>query len=239
MTDYAPAPHRPAPLPDNVAEPPAEVGMGETGRDLYAATPTMAALDPENGFAWARYLAALSELLDVIAVMVRDDDQGNPGWTAMASPSRCPEPFLRVLAQWAGIRRWDALDPPDLRALIGPRAPGLWRGTREAMIAAVRRFYPPAHFDPSWIYFEERADGNPYQLRVFTFDFVEHDEAGVRAALQANKPAGLNLIYEVRHGQTWGMLRDRGLTWGDLVDEYGDWAGVLNGQPTIHTQEAP
>jgi hypothetical protein len=234
---YQPAPRRQAPLPDKIVEPPAELGMGETGRDLYAATPTMAALDPENDFSWAKFLAALSELLDVIAVMVRDDADGNEGWTALASPTRCPEPFLRVLAQWAGIRRWDALDPPDLRALIGPRAPGLWRGTREAMIAAVRRFYPPHQFDPSWIYFEERADGDPYLLRVFTFDFIEHDEAGVRAALQANKPAGLNLIYEVRHGQTWGMLRDSGLTWGELEGAYGTWAGVLDGQPTQSTEE--
>jgi hypothetical protein len=226
---------RRAELPDNVAEPPLD--LGDTGRDLYAATPTLARLDPDNDYAWAKYMAALSVLLDVIAEMVRDDADGNPGWTAMASPTRCPEPFLRVLAQWAGIRRWDALDPPDLRALIGPRAPGLWRGTREAMIAAVRRFYPPGQFDPSWIYFEERADGDPYLLRVFTFDFIDHDEAGVRAELQANKPAGLNLIYEVRHGQTWGMLRDSGLTWGQLEGAYGTWAGVLDGQPTQSTEE--
>lgn len=238
MTDYLPAPRRQAPLPDNVTEPPSNLGMAETGRDLYAATPTMAALDPENDWAWAKYLAALSELLDVIAVMVRDDDDGNEGWTALASPSRCPEPFLRVLAQWAGIRRWDALDPPDLRALIGPRAPGLWRGTREAMIAAVRRFYPPGEFDPSWIYFEERADGDPYLLRVFTFDFIDHDEAGVRAALQANKPAGLNLIYEVRVGQTWAMLRDSGRTWGELPAAYRDWDGVLHARPTSQ-EETP
>jgi Phage tail protein (Tail_P2_I) len=236
---YQPAPRREAQLPDTVAEPPADIGMGETGRDLYAATPALARLDPDNDYGWAKYLAALSELLDVIAVMVRDDADGNEGWTALASPSRCPEPFLRVLAQWAGIRRWDALDPPDLRALIGPRAPGLWRGTREAMIAAVRRFYPPGQFDPSWIYFEERADGDPYLLRVFTFDFIDHDAAGVAAALQANKPAGLNLIYEVRHGQTWGMLRDSGLTWGQLEDAYGTWAGVLDGQPTQSTEEEP
>ena len=110
--------HRRADLPDSIAEPPLD--LGDTGRDLYAATPTLARLDPDNDYAWARYLAALSVLLDVIAEMVRDDADGNPGWTALGSPARCPEPFLRVLAQWAGIRRWDALDPDDLRALDRP-----------------------------------------------------------------------------------------------------------------------
>jgi hypothetical protein len=228
--------YRRAELPDDVREP--GFDLGETGRDLYAATPTMARLDPANDDAWAKYLAALSELLDPIAVMVRDDAEGNPGWTAMASPSRCPEPWLRVLAQWAGIRRWDALDSPDLRALIGPRAPGLWRGTRQAMIAAVRRFYPPNEFDPAWIYFEERADGEPYKLRVFTFDFIDHDVEGVRQALEQATPAGIQLVYELRHGQTWGMLRDGGLTWGELVDTYGDWDGVLSARPTLHNREA-
>jgi hypothetical protein len=86
---YLPAPRRQAPLPDSITEPPDEIGMGETGRDLYAATPALARLDPDHSFAWAKYLAALSELLDVIAEMVRDDAEGNPGSRARAAaPSR-------------------------------------------------------------------------------------------------------------------------------------------------------
>lgn len=234
--------HRRAELPDSVTEPPLD--LGDTGRDLYAATPTLARLDPDNEFAWAKYLAALSELLDVIAEMVRDDEQGNPGWTALASPARCPPPFLRVLAQWAGIRRWDALDPPDLRALIGPRAPGLWRGTVAAMVEAVRRFYPPGQFDPAYIYFEERAAVtgdetiDAYWLRVFTYSFVEHDETAVRAALGAAKPAGINLIYEVREGQTWGMVRDSGLSWGEINETYDSWEDVRLARPTEQEEAA-
>jgi hypothetical protein len=220
---------RQAELPDHVAEPPVDLGV--TGRDLYAATAPLAYADPDYDWAWARYLAALAGLLDVVADMVRDDADGNPGWTALASPSRCPEPFLRVLAQWAGIRRWDALDAPDLRALIGPRAPGLWRGTRDAMIAAARRYYPPRYFDPAYVYFEERADGNPYLLRVFTYSFIEHDPELVRAALQGAKPAGLRLIYEVRRGQNWNMVRTVNDSWATLKDSYASWRDVLEAEP--------
>lgn len=116
--------------------------LGQTGADLYEATAPIAYADRENAWAWASLMYALSGLLDVVAEMVRDDGAGNPGWTALASPARCPEPWLRVLAQWAGIRRWDAMSADDLRELIGPRAPGLWRGTRAAMIDAARRFLP-------------------------------------------------------------------------------------------------
>jgi Phage tail protein (Tail_P2_I) len=220
--------YRRAQLPDTVAEPPFD--MGETGRDLYAATPTLARLDLDNDYAWAKYLAALSELLDVIAVMVRDDADGNLGWTALASPTRCPEPFLRVLAQWAGIRRWDAMSPDDLRELIGPRAPGLWRGTRDAMIAAARRFLPPGTAQ-QYLYFEERADGDPYALRVFTYTFIDHDPALVEAALQAAKPAGLQLTYQVRRGQNWDMLRTRTASWDDVNTTYESWDHVHHDEP--------
>jgi hypothetical protein len=121
-------------------EPP--VPLGDTGRDLYAATPGVSYADAENGWAWANYCAALSYLLDVIAEMARDDADGNEGWTALASPTRCPPEWLRVLAQWAGVHRWDSMTPADLRTLIGPRAPGLWRGTKAAMLDAAERFLP-------------------------------------------------------------------------------------------------
>jgi Phage tail protein (Tail_P2_I) len=225
---YQPAPRRQAPLPDTVDEPP--VDMGETGRDLYAATPALARLDPANGFSWAKYLAALSELLDVIAVMVRDDADGNEGWTALASPTRCPGPFLPVLAQWAGVRRRDALTEDELRDLIGPNAPGLWRGTKAAMIAAVRRFLPEGTAD-SALFFQERADGDAYKLRVFTYVYIDHDPDQVRKALEAEKPAGLQLIYEVREGQSYAQVRDDCPNYAALKDTYANYQDLRTSMP--------
>ena len=218
---------RRAALPDTLTEPPFD--LDGTGRDLYAATAPLAWADREHDYAWAKYTDALGELLDVIAEMVRDDADGNPGWTALASPARCPEPFLRVLAQWAGIRRWDALSSDDLRDLIGPRAPGLWRGTREAMLAAVRRYLPPDSTD--LLRFDERADGDPYKLRVFTYRFVDHDPELVRAALEAAKPAGLTLIYEVRDGQSYDQLNSDCMNYAAMKGTYRDYAEVYSSMP--------
>jgi hypothetical protein len=216
-----------------IDEPPFD--LGDTGRDYYAKTQPVAFGDPRNGWAWARYCAALSILLDPVSTMVRDDDQGNPGWTALASPNRCPSPWLRVLAQWAGIRRWDAIDDVDLRNLIGPRSPGLWRGTRAAMAAAVRRFLPP----DGTIYLEERAGGDAYAFRVFTYDFDEHDPALVEAALLAAKPAGLTLIYEVRSGQTYRMVRERHPTYADARAAYVNYEDMRLRRPIPSGGEEP
>jgi Phage tail protein (Tail_P2_I) len=211
--------------------------LGPTGADLYAATAPAAFAEQDTDYAWARFLGALSEMLDPIAEMVRTDPDGHPGWTALASPHRCPPKWLRVLAQWAGIRRWDSMTDEELRELIGPRAPGAWRGTRPAMIAAVRRFLPPGTAD-QYLYFEERADGDPYRLRVFTYTFIEHDETLVRAALEAAKPAGLQLIYEVRRGQNWAMLNDRMASWAGVNENYESWDHVHHDEPIAPRQEA-
>lgn len=230
-------------LDDEPPDVPADVDppfeLGETGADLYRATRPLAFADAEHGWAWAHLLAALSQLLDVIATMVRDDEQGNPGWTALASPNRCPEPWLRVLAQWAGVRRWDAMSSTDLRNLIGPTAPGLWRGTRLALRAAVRRFLPP----DATIYFEERAvtpehpEGDPYHLRVFTYDFDEHDPEQVHEAILAALPAGLTLDYQVRHGQTYRMLRDRHPDYASVRDSYENYGDVRDRNPIPGSEE--
>lgn len=199
-------------------EPPLD--LGDTGRDLYAHTEPIAYADPEFDWPWARFMAALAELLDPVSVMVRDDDQGNEGWTHLASPVRCPTPWLRVLAQWAGIRRWDAMTEEDLRALIGPHAPGMWRGTVAAITAAIARFLP----DGSETIVEERVGGDAYLLRIvtlvagagtvalrltpagqiattpsgFNLGGLPFDALAVWGALSLAKPAGLILEYAIR-----------------------------------------
>ena len=118
----------------------------------------------------ATYSHALG--LEEIAQVVRTDDDGNDGWSAFADPERCPDDFLLTLALWSGIRYPRRMSTADLRLLIGPQAPGLWRGTVDAISAAVRRYLIPG----GQIFFEERADGDPYLLRIFTYEYQTLDE---------------------------------------------------------------
>jgi len=205
------------------------IGFNSTGDDLYNGTYPAAFADEDNDYAWQQFMAALALLLDPIAQVTRPDDGSEP-WTVLASPFRCPTIWLPVLAQWAGIRRPDVMSEEDLRELIAQGGPGYHRGTREAMMAAIRRFLPPDTPD-NLITFDERADGDPYFLRVFTYTFVEHDPDLVRQALEAAKPAGLNLDYQVRVGQTWGMLNDGWDSWGDVKAGYPSWYEVLHAAP--------
>jgi hypothetical protein len=157
-------------------------------------------------------------------------ETGEDAWMLLPEPYKCPADWLPVLAQWAGVRRPDSMSEQALRDLIGPHAPGMWRGTKAAMIAAVKRFYQEDTPSEA-IYFEERADGNPYLLRVFTYSTWEHDPQLVQQALLHAKPAGLNLQYEVREGQTYNMLFDRVATYDELFDMYATYDEVFADAP--------
>jgi hypothetical protein len=199
-----------------------------TGTDIYRGTQPAAFADSETGSAWWRFCETLTDLLDPIAEVTRPVP-----WLALANPRECPRAWLNVLAQWAGIRRPDAMSEEDLRILIGEGGPGFWRGTRQNMIASIRRFLPPGTPD-NFVYFEERADGNPYALRVFTYAMHTPPEVEeqIRAALLAAKPAGLwPFQYEVRVGQTWRMLRDRKESWAQVNADYENWHEVLTDEP--------
>lgn len=210
--------------------------IGTTGQEIYDNTVPARYAEEQTDYAWARFLDALSHLLDPVADVTRPPD-GALRWTVLASPWRCPPQWLPVLAQWAGVRRWDLFVEDDLRTLLATGGPGFWRGTKAHMIASARRFYAPdAQEDPP-LYFEERArisDDeaiNAYWIRVFTYSFVQHDYEQVRRALLRSKPAGINLIYEIRDGQTYGQLKDCGYTYWQLNVGFADYQDVLRYLP--------
>ena len=191
--------------------------LGNVADELYTATAPLTYQDAALGYPWAAYVAALGLLIEDEMVLTGGDGEHEP-WTALADSLRCPTAWLGVLAQWAGLRNRSAYSEIELRQLLGPHAPGLWRGTKDALIAAARRFIGPD--EP--LYFEERANGDPYYLRVFTYTFSGGDPVQINAALIGAKPAGIVLDYEQREGQTYSMM----------VVKYGRYADVRAAYPT-------
>ena len=81
-------------------------------------------------------------------------------------------------------------------------------------------------------YFEERADGDPYKLRIFTYTYDTLDEDAIRAELAVSIPAGLVLEYEVRVGQTYHMLRDSVATYDEMKATFPTYDDAYNARPT-------
>lgn len=203
--------------------------MGQVGQDLYDDLEPLAYDDQAQGWALANFCAAIGVSLEEIAGLVRTDEDGHDGWSAFADPIRCPTDFLYTLAQWAGVRYPYRMPEADLRQLIGPHAPGVWRGTKGSIEAAVRRYIGPT----GSLYFEERADGDAYRLRIFTYTFDTPAEAAdtIRNELLGAIPAGLILDYEIRDGQTYGMAQAKHETYADLAAAYANYGDVRDDAP--------
>ena len=208
--------------------------MGEVATELYQATAPLTYEDAELGYAWAKYLTSLGLILESEMTLTGGDGQYE-AWTALADPGRCPTDWLNTLAQWAGLRNRSAYSEAELRQMIGPHAPGLWRGTRDAMVAAARRFIGPT----GTISFEERADGDAYFLRVFTYTYEGGDPAQIEQALIAAKPAGINLDYEQRVGQTYLMMREKHATYADVKAAYHTYADAVSDLPIPDEDDSP
>lgn len=201
--------------------------MTTVGADLYGALEPLTYADAALGWPLARFVSAIGVILEDTAVLVRSDDEGNDGWSAFADPNRCPDAYLYTLAQWAGVRYPRRMALADLRALIGPHAPGVWRGTKAAILAAVQRWMTPG----GALYFEERADGDPYKLRIFTYTFDTLNQAAIETELSSVVPAGLILDYEVREGQTYGQLRDSMTDYAEVKATYATYGDVVSSLP--------
>jgi hypothetical protein len=199
------------------------------GQDLYDAVEPLTFADESLGWPLANFLSSLGLMLDEEARLVRADDDGNDGWSAFADPQRCPVNYLYTLAQWAGVRYPRRMSVDDLRALIGPHAPGVWRGTKAAILAAVRRYLAPG----GTLYFEERADGDAYKLRIFTYTTSTLDEAAIETELMGAIPAGLILDYQLRSGQSYADLVASGLTYLQVRTKYATYHTMSTDVPKV------
>jgi hypothetical protein len=164
-------------------------------------------------------LAPLDDVDDLVtdprgyASLFNLDDSPVPGW----------------LGQWVGV----AYDPALTRAqqIAAVRSRGQTRGTPAALLAAARATLTSSDGMDPVIDLIER-DGSAYRVRVRTYAAETPDPAATLRALRAAKPAGLVLTHQVLAGQdfhevaeygaSFGMLRDSGLTFEQLLRRLPD-----------------
>jgi hypothetical protein len=181
--------------------------------EIYAALGPLTAEDHENEWALLRYVNAIAQAPQWTEDLVRDTDAG-PGWSSLMDVDRAPDDALPWLAQFIGVEIEPSLDAESQRLRIKETA-GFRRGTRAAVEGAARQFLTGSR---SAIVVER--DTSPYHLKVTTFEAETPLPDRTAAALQAQKPAGLVLQYEVSSGATCGALKATGMTCAQLGDTY-------------------
>lgn len=156
------------------------------------------------------FVGALVDPLQEVEDLIRDDDEGRPGWSSILDVDRAPAKALPWLGQLVGVRPALLLDEASQRLRIRETA-GFQRGTRKAIAGAARQYLTGTRA----VRIIER-DTSPYHFRVHTYLTETPDASDVEAALLAEKPAGLQMTYEVIVGASYQRLTESYATYNDL-----------------------
>lgn len=179
--------------------------LTDSGQRLYDSVAPLAAQDPQNGYALANYIAALAAMVDPVANIVRDPDDGDtytvPGWAKLFDVNNVDPSWLPWLAQFVGTNLTGVTDVQAQRNLI--KSPvGYQRGTVAAMVARAQ----PTLTGAQTVIVQERVSGNPWAMNVHTYANETPNAALTLQALRSMKRAGIVLTYTVVVGGTYGQL---------------------------------
>lgn len=212
---------------DGLADAPADLLPDTFSERLYGMLAPLARTDPDNAWSLLLYINAIGEMFQLVEDLVRDTPDG-PGWSVLLDLDRCPVEALPWLGQFVGVRIPTGMSEADQRVRIA-QTDGFKRGTRNALIGAASATLT----DPKTVIFRER-DHDPsdtpdyaYYLSVYTYDTQTPNPAATRAALLAQKPAGIVLNYVTITGHDYISVVALHATYASLVTAFADYTALL------------
>lgn len=171
---------------------------------MYAALGPLRAPDEANNWHLLKFVASVADRLGQIEDIARDTEDG-PGWSALMDPDRVPSNALGFLGQFVGVELLTGLDDASQRLRIKGTA-GFKRGSLGALEDAARQTLSGGR---QVLVFER--DTSPYHVTVRTYGAETPNPALTEAAVRAQKPGSLVLVYQVASGATYAQL-DTGFT---------------------------
>lgn len=188
--------------------------------ELYAGLGPLAAPDPHNDWTLLKLIASVTDPLQEVEDLARDDDTGRSGWSYVVDGDDVPLAWIDWLGQFVGVVPDDNLNEADRRARLAAKD-GFGRGTRAAIVAAAQ-----AHLTGAKVVdVHERDGGNPYALRIETYAADTPKASLVRAALKAATPGGILLTYNIADPESYDDVAADFATYDDLtagLDTYDD-----------------
>lgn len=180
-----------------------------TTEQLYADLGEGITRGDESGHVLLAFLEAWGHLVGDVDDRVRATDEG-AGWEQELDVDTTRSPAW--LGQFVGVTIPAGTTLTRSRELVRERrafrrgSPAALREAAQAHLTGTRR-----------VDLYERDGGAAYQLRVITYTSETPDPSAVRAALEAEKPAGLVLTYEVLSAAPYDSL-DATATTYDALD---------------------
>jgi Phage tail protein (Tail_P2_I) len=183
----------------------------------------------------ATYIQALCGMVQPLSDLAATGDNGEDGWSALLDLTRVPNDALPWLGQLVGVRFLNpALSVTDQKNQIAARI-GWQRGTLAAMQAAVA----PLLSGSKTVLVVER-DTSAYHFLITTFNSETPKDSGgvnvspaVIAAIESQKPAGLQYTYSMTSGFDYTWVRGNYATYTTVRSTYATYNGLKNKTPGL------
>jgi hypothetical protein len=198
---------------------------------LYDALGPLTNKDAANGWSLLILCNAIGVMYQEVEDLVRDTPAG-PGWSELMDLGRCPPEALAWLGQFAGVRIPPGLTDAQARAWVGS-TDGFKRGTPAAMIGACKATLTGTQT----VLFHERYGGPAtppayaYYLSIWTYASETPNAAATLAALTAQKPAGLVLLYATAAGQTYATVKATYATYAVVKSTFSTYDTLKASKP--------
>lgn len=201
---------------------------------LYDALAPLQFAEAELDYPLAKYIAALGKMFQIVEDYSRDqliDDDFAPGWSQLLDLARAPSEALPWLGQFIGVPVTLGLTDAQQREQIV--AVGGWNRGTPATIAAAAGLYLTGN---KTVVFRERSPiacpSEPaYGLEIVTYLDETPDPVATEAAIRAQKPAGIVLLYQALTGQDFESLYENHPDFDSVYTTYTTFQGVLTDSP--------
>lgn len=175
--------------------------------------------DESLGWPLLTYCEALvGQSLQPLEDLIRDTDDGKPGWYSIVDLDDISSDGLAYLAQFVGATLIAGLDDATQRDRIR-NVSGRARGRPETIAAAAAQYLTGTKRVDVF----ERDTGDAYKIRVRTFASETPDSTKVQNAIMAEKPAGLILTYQLAGGMTYTELAAAYTTYDNMKTSVGTY----------------
>jgi hypothetical protein len=172
-----------------------------------------------------KFTQALMAPLEGVYDLVREREDGTPGWSIAFDPDNAPAEALPWLAQFVGVRITPEMTTEQIRLEI--KEPTGWaRGRPDSIKTAAGRGLTGSKL----VIVKPRMPvvGVHY---VRTLLSETPDPARTEATIRAALPAWEVLDYEAFTGMTWADVIAKHADWADVIADNPTWSDLIETEP--------
>jgi hypothetical protein len=200
--------------------------LSVTGAEIYDSLAPLMGQDAEYGYPGAVLSGALAKGLDPVAALVRDQDDGTPGWAIVFQPENpdLDPAWLDWMAQFVGDgAAVQAATTTDEKIALLQNPVNFTLGLPATIKSTVQSFLTGTQT----VYLNSSYGGNPFNLEISTLTGeTPTNTAAMEAAVLAVVGAWMNVIFITATAGTYSELEAAHGTYSALEGAHTSYADL-------------